>query len=77
MENRDHSIKMSEKLFTDITKKGYFVTFRLPNLSFFKANGIFIQIGTLLQPFDFSWCKQQFPLNHTILVEGKWECVCT
>lgn len=54
MENRDHSIKMSEKLFSDITKKGCFVTFRLPNLSFFKANGIFFQISTLLQPFDFS-----------------------
>lgn len=54
MENRDHSIKMSEKLFSDITKKGCFVTFRLRNLSFFKANGIFVQISTLLQPFDFS-----------------------
>lgn len=71
-------MKVSEKAFSDIAKKKrLFGLFQITWLMVFKANWIFIQISAAFQTFDFFFFKQQFPLKCTILVEGKWERVCT
>jgi len=69
-------MEASQKFFFILAKKGYFALLNYPTwfLKQTEFSSKSVHFSSLLIFFFF---RQQFPLNHAIPVEGKWEQVCT